>query len=155
MQSLNNLQDIPLGPSRETPCRLTNGLLLSACWQSCSTHTCTRRKQVQVECKHLTCGSGHCALGNLLGLLGHLKISLESSFHCVFGHLGCFFSFLGFWLGIWDLCKGFLGGFLGLCKRLFLAILFVPALIPSSRASPAYANSTACLTSSWAFWALL
>ncbi len=27
MQLLNDLQDIPLGPSRETPCRLTNGSL--------------------------------------------------------------------------------------------------------------------------------
>jgi hypothetical protein len=39
---------------------------------------------------------GHCALGILNGFLGLLKISLEASLHYVFGHLSCFFSFLGF-----------------------------------------------------------
>ncbi len=52
------------------------------------------RKQVQVE--HLTCGSGHCALGNLLGLLDLLKINLEASLHRVLDHISHFFSFLGF-----------------------------------------------------------
>ncbi len=61
-----------------------------------------RKKQIRLESKHLSCSSGHCALGILGGLLGLLKIGLEISLQGVFGHLGCSIGFLG-------LCLGFLG----------------------------------------------
>ncbi len=142
-QSSNDLQDIPLGPSREAPCTLTNVLPTICSEQALA----LRRKQVWVEHKHLACSSGHCTRGILNSFLGLLKIILEASLHSVFGHFCCFFGLLCFLLGFWGLRQGFFSGFLGLCQGFLLAIVFCPELIPLSRVRPASANSTAFLAS--------
>jgi hypothetical protein len=69
MQSLNNSQDIPLGPSREDDTRVTFNLLAE---DLVSQVLALQRKQVQVEHEHLAHGNGHCTLSSTLCLLGLL-----------------------------------------------------------------------------------